>query len=279
MRDWSQAESEQDMAGEADDRAPFSLPESVAVRQDLAYGADPAQRVDVYLPRAPRAAPVLFMVHGGAWMLGDKAHGGVVANKVGRWVPKGYILVSVNYRLSPPEPLQQARDVAKALAFTQREAGGWGGDANRIVVVGHSAGAHLVALLAADPQLTTAEGARPWLGTVALDSAAYDVEEIMRGRHFRFYDRVFKDDPAYWRSASPLHRLTTTPRPLLAVCSSQRRRSCPQAQAFARKVTALGGRAEVLPVAKSHKEINHELGLPGPYTDAVEAFIRSLGMP
>jgi BD-FAE protein len=77
------------------------LPEGVTLHQDVAYGGDPAQRIDVYLPPQPQRAPILFMVHGGGWRRGDKDNPGVVDNKVARWVPKGIIFVSVDYRMMP----------------------------------------------------------------------------------------------------------------------------------------------------------------------------------
>jgi acetyl esterase/lipase len=231
------------------------------------------------LPEHAAAAPVLFMVHGGAWMVGDKATSRVVTNKMNRWVPKGFILVSVNYRMLPKaDPLEQANDVAKALAFAQSKAKSWGGDPARFVLMGHSAGAHLVALLAADPGIATRQGAKPWRGTVALDSAAFDVPRIMEARHPRFYDRVFKTDPEYWRKASPIYRLSSAGAPMMLVCSSLRQDSCPQAQSFAAKATAKGGRVSVLPIALSHGEINQNLGLAGEYTKAVESFLRSIGV-
>jgi arylformamidase len=73
--------------------------------------------------------------------------------------------------------------------------------------MGHSAGAHLVDLLAADPKIAFHEGAKPWLGTVSLDTATLDMEETMRGRHYGFYDAAFGKDPAYWAETSPIHRL------------------------------------------------------------------------
>jgi arylformamidase len=261
-------------------RAP-APPPGGRVERDVAYGPDSAQRFDVYLPAWKVAgAPVLVMAHGGAWLIGDKGSAGVVENKAAHWLPQGVIFVSVNYRLSPKaDPLAQADDVAKALAAAQARAAGWGADPARFVLMGHSAGAHLVALLAADPSIATRQGARPWLGTVVLDSAALDLVKIMEGRHLRFYDRVFKDDPAYWRRASPLERLTGTPAPMFVVCSSRRRDSCAHAREFAAKATALGGHATVQPEALSHAEINKTLGQAGPYTQAVDAFLRSVGVP
>ncbi len=65
------------------------LPEQHSVLSDLAYGQAPLQRLDVYLPAKPVHAPILLMVHGGAWRLGDKQAAAVVDNKVARWLPKG----------------------------------------------------------------------------------------------------------------------------------------------------------------------------------------------
>jgi len=256
------------------------LPTGARLEKDLAYGDDPAQKVDVYIPQGATGAPIILMVHGGAWMLGDKGNSGVVANKVANWLPKGYIIASPNYRMSrPPNPLDQADDVGRALAFVQSRAPAWGGDPSRVVLMGHSSGAHLVALLGADPSITARQGAKPWLGIVALDSAALNVVETMEGKHARFYDTVFGADRSRWSKASPFDRLTTAPRPMLLVCSSRRSDSCPAARALAAKVTSLGGQASVLPVDLNHGAVNAELGHPNEYTASVEAFMRSLGLP
>lgn len=254
---------------------PAAVPPGVVVERDLAYGPDPLQRLDVYRPERADNAPVLLMVHGGAWMIGDKALPSTVGNKVAHWLPKGVIIVSANYRLSPAaDPREQARDVARALAFAQGKAREWGGDPSRFVLMGHSAGAHLVALLAADPGIAYGLGARPWLGTVSLDSGAVDLVAVMQGRHFFLHDRVFGSDPAYWRSVSPLERLTGKPQPMLLVCGH-----CENAQTFAKKSRAAGGRVQVMPVKLSHREINAGLGVDGEYTAAVDAFLRTLGLP
>jgi len=268
--------------------ATFSLaaplvPEGVRRIADLPYGQDERQRMDIYLPAPPAGstakAPVIVMVHGGAWMVGNKAMPKVVENKVAFWVrQKGYIFVSVGYRLMPQaDPLQQAHDVATALAKAQGLAPSWGGDPAKVILMGHSAGAHLAALLAASPALAREAGAKPWLGTVALDSAALDLERIMQARHMRFYDRVFGADPAYWRSVSPNSVLAPDATPMLLVCSTQRADgSCAQSRDFAAKVTAKGVRANVLPQDLTHEQVNATLGLPGAYTEAVDGFMASL---
>lgn len=265
-----------------DDGAPSGkafLPAGARVQRDIAYGTDAAQRLDAYIPKAARGAPVIFMVHGGAWRLGDKASAGVVENKAARWLPRGVILVSVNYRMLPKaDPLMQANDVAMALAKAQGLAASWGGDPARFVLMGHSAGAHLVALIASTPAIAQQQGAQPWLGTVVLDSGAMDVVQIMASKHLHLYDKAFGTDPSFWLAASPFHRLSGTPAPVLVVCSTQRDDSCPPARRFVEKASTLGARASVLPVDLSHREINRSLGVSGVYTDNVESFIRSLGL-
>ena len=256
------------------------LPPEARFQRDVPYGDDPQQRLDVYIPGQAKGAPVILMVHGGAWMIGDKAASGFVSNKVARWLPKGYVIVSSNYRMSKrPNPLEQADDIARALAFVQAKAPSWGGDPTRVLLLGHSAGAHLVSLLAANQRIVTGKGGAPWLGTIVLDSAAYDVVEIMQSKHRGFYDRVFGKDRSFWTEASPYHRLTAAPAPMFLVCSSQRNDACPQARAFSSKVTELGGRVAVLPADLTHAQINKELGQPSEYTKAVEDFMRTLGLP
>lgn len=253
-------------------------PSDVTIQRELAYGSDQLQTIDVYAPANAEWAPVIFMVHGGGWRRGDKTNARVVENKITRWVARGFIFISVNYRMLPElDGLQQRDDIAAALAFAQQNAARWGGDASQFILMGHSAGAHLVALLNANPAAAREVGAQPWLGTVALDSGALDVPAIMQRRHLPLYDAAFGSDQQRWQLASPRHQLTRAAPPLLAVCSTQRRdKPCQQAQTFMQDAQALGNRAVVLPQDLSHSQINENLGLPGAYTEAVEDFMASL---
>ena len=269
--------------------APAVLAAGVQRIADVPYGADPAQRMDVYVPTSPTTgtnslvasavrAPVIFMVHGGGWRHGDKAMGRVVQEKVNRWVPKGFILISINYRMLPDAPVAvQERDVQAALMAAQQRAGTWGGDPSRFILMGHSAGSHLVALLNARAPQALREGAWPWLGTVSLDSAMMNVPARMRAPHLPLYDDAFGTDPAYWVAMSPFHQWTVGAPPMQMVCSAQRADDpCQQSDAMARHVRNQGGRAEVLPQDLDHGEINAQLGLDSDYTRAVEAFMGSL---
>lgn len=270
-----------DEEGVADGTA--DIPAGVRVLRDVAYGPATRNVFDVYLPpkgTAPLSgAPVIFMVHGGGWAFGDKGNKGVIENKVARWVPRGVIFISVNYRMVPEaNPLQQAQDVAAALSLAQKMASDWGGDPEKFVLMGHSAGAHLVMLLTADPALATAAGARPWRGTVSLDSGAIDVPQLMKMRHFKLYDRAFGTDENLWTAASPYHRMTSGMPPSLLVCSTRRADSCPVSRKFLRRAEELGVSAAILPEPLSHGEINGQLGADNDYTLRVEGFLRDLGV-
>jgi len=185
--------------------------------------------------------------------------------------------VSVDNRLLPEaDPLEQAQDVAKALATAQEKVRSLGGDPRSFVLMGHSAGAHLVTLLSANPNMATHVCAQLWRGTVALDSAAYDVAGIMSSPLPRLYDRAFGNDPAFWRRASPSAQLLPAARPMLLVCSSTRRESCAQAEDFEARARTVGVHAAVLPMAKSHFAINEDLGKPGSYAAAVDRFAQRM---
>jgi len=257
-----------------------ALPAGARVERDLAYGTEAAQTMDVYLPAGRPAGAVIVLVHGGGWAIGDKANPAVVTAKVAHWLPAGIVVVSINYRLLPrADVLQQAADVARAIAFVQAHAAGWRADPARVVVVGHSSGAHLAALLAADPALAEAEGAAAWLATILLDSAALDAVEIMRKPHRPLYDRALGATEADWMALSPLHRLRARPAPILIVHSDRRDDAAGASRRFAAAVAARGGRAEVHDVELSHTEINASLGLANAYTERVDAFLNSVGVP
>jgi acetyl esterase/lipase len=248
----------------------------VRVEHDIAYGPDPRQRFDAYLPGTVKG-PILLMVHGGGWVSGDKRSPAMIIPKVRYWTARGFVVVSTNYRLLPQaHPLEQARDVARALAQVQRRAEGWGADPRNLVLVGHSAGAHLVALIGAEPALAREQGADHWRATVTLDNPAFDVPALMAERHDTLYDRAFGRHPAYWKTVSPLHVVARDAPRMLAICARRSRVSCPQAQAFAARAGRAGVQVEVQPVDLGHAEINRQLGLPGAYSDSVDRWISSI---
>lgn len=255
--------------------------EQITIRRNIPFGTDPRQQFDVYLPTQPldakHARPWIFMVHGGAWRLGDKAHDNVVDHKVRHWVPKGMVLVSSNYRLVPKvDPLTQAQDLAKALANVQKNAASYGIDPKQCLLMGHSAGAHLAALLAVSPKLLHAAGATPCLGAVLIDSAAMNLPSVMERRHAAFYDQAFGNQPAYWRTVSPMDQMTKAVIPLLTICTARHDDACDQAKALTDQAKTLSSTPSDytwFKLSLSHAQANEQLGLIGPYTNAVDRFI------
>ncbi len=256
--------------------SPPALPAGARALRDVAYGDDPRQRYDVYLPAQPQQSPVILFVHGGGWANGNKDNPGVVENKAAYWLPKGYVLVSINYRMRPDTaPIDQARDVARALADVQKRAPSWNADPANVLLMGHSAGAHLAALVGASSTLWRDAGAARPRGVVSLDSGALDVPQTMKKPPLpRIYDAAFGRNPADWIAASPYHQLTRDAVPMLFVCSSRRQDACPQGRAMAEKAKTLGVAMEVLPEDLSHGEVNHLLGAPSAYTEAVDTFVQ-----
>jgi acetyl esterase/lipase len=133
------------------------------------YGSHPRQVLDVFRPKGVANAPVVLFVHGGAWMFGDKNLFGLYRS-VGRFLAShGIVAVLINYRLSPEVKYPaHVQDLARAFAWTRRNIAKYGGDPDRIALCGHSAGGHLVALLATDPTYLN----DPELGLKAADRAA-----------------------------------------------------------------------------------------------------------
>lgn len=258
------------------------LPVGTRVQRDIAYGNDPKQRYDVYLPaRMQPGAPILFMVHGGGWRRGDKASPGVVGNKAAHWLNQGFVFVSTNNRLVPEaNPMQQAEDVAAAIASVQQHAGQWGADPGKTILMGHSAGAHLVMLVSTKPDLLRKAGAQRPLGVVSLDSGALDVPTLMsQNRVPELYTNAFGSDPAFWRSVSPLQQLDRRALPMLLVCSSTRHfptSPCDEANKLAYLAHSVSVPALVLRQALPHGEINAQLGLSSDYTQAVSSWISVL---
>ena len=257
---------------------PPVVPAGTRMLRDDSYGADPRQTFDVYLPAVTEGAPVILFVHGGGWANGNKDNPGIVENKAAYWLPKGYVLVSTNYRMRPDTaPLQQARDVASALAKVQKLGPQWNANPARVTLMGHSAGAHLAVLIGASSDLWRDAGASRPLAVVSLDSGALNVPQTMAQPPLPgVYKRAFGDNQADWIAASPYHQLTADASPMLIVCSSRRRDVCAQSDAFKQKAASLGVRVQVLPENLSHAEINRDLGKTSAYTEAVDGFLRGL---
>ncbi|WP_341365604.1 alpha/beta hydrolase [Yoonia sp. BS5-3] len=245
-------------------------------RQEFAYGGDPLQRLDLYRAAQSTNAPIIVMLHGGAWRDGDKRARGVWQNKAAYWTARGYLFVSVNTRLLPDaHPTQQAQDLAAAMAFIQQNAARVGGNPDQIILMGHSAGAHVAALLATRNDLRRAAGVQPWAGTIVLDTAALDLETVMNDDPARLYLQAFGRGADYWRAASPLRHISRQEGPFLVVCSALRDDACPAAESFAQAAAAQRVDVTIAPQPLSHAQINRRLGQSSSYTATVDNWITS----
>lgn len=251
--------------------------------REYAYGADPKQRVDIVSPAGTAKRPLLVFVHGGGWSIGDKRH--AAAPKAQHLNGRGWAFGSVNYRLVPAAIVeQQAQDVAAAVAYLRANAAEMGIDPDRIVLMGHSAGAHLAALVATDPTYFRSAGVPlPSIkGVVLLDGAGYDVAKQMAFRGNAVpgsYQAAFGSDPARQRALSPtMHAAAPNVRKWLILPVSRRQDAVGQSTALAAALTAAGAKAAVSPVdGESHSTINRGFGEAGDVATArVDAFLDSL---
>jgi acetyl esterase/lipase len=131
----------------------------VTVERDIAFGDGERLKLDIYKPaEASGPLPVVVFFYGGSWQRGDKASYRFVGSALAR---AGIVAVVPNYRLYPPVRYPDfLRDSALVVRWTKDNAGRFGGDAGKVFLAGHSAGAYNAVSLATD---------RRWLGGVKLD--------------------------------------------------------------------------------------------------------------
>ncbi|MFK7836161.1 MAG: alpha/beta hydrolase [Sulfitobacter sp.] len=150
---------------------------SLTFRADVAYGPDARQRFDVFSPSAPGAParPCLVFLHGGFWQEGDKSVSGFAAQT---FAALGWACVSVGYTLTPQATLTEiVTEVSTALHHIHTHAGDLGIDPERIVLAGHSAGAHLAACILTN---ATGSGCHTMLAGAVLISGVYELAPIAR---------------------------------------------------------------------------------------------------
>ncbi len=232
-------------------------------------------------------APVVIWVHGGGFKTGDKAGGNIEA-KVALFRQMGYVTVSINYRLSPSEPGDpnikhpvHMQDVARAVAWIHDNIGGYGGDHARMAILGHSAGAHLTALVSTDGSYLGAHG-RGLANircTGSFDSEGYDITHAVAESEnlALMYRNAFGDDTAVWAAASPINHVAAGKDigPILLVARGSMNR-LEMVEAFRAKLAAAGVPATVIDAkAYSHLQVNQAIGEPHDtiMTPAIRTFL------
>jgi arylformamidase len=261
-----------------DFRNSYSGVGDATVNVDVPYGLDGAQKYDVYLPSNTSNAPIVVMIHGGAWTGGDKQADGVARQKAGYFVSKGYIFVSLNYRLLPQsDPLIQAADIARGIANIQTNAIKWGGDKRKIVLMGSGAGGHLAALLSSNPSLASDQGASIWAGAVVLETAALNIPALMSSSHSNRYDTAFGSNLEFWEDSSPTHLVHASGVPIMVVCSTASpENTCAKAQAFKQAASDAGVSVTVSQQSLEPRQVNSRVGESTSYTDTIESYIASV---
>ncbi|MFN3621109.1 alpha/beta hydrolase [Sphingorhabdus sp.] len=127
----------------------------------IAYGDDMRQKLDIYTPaeKAGTPRPVLIFFHGGAWRDGERDGYGFLGRA---FASRGFVTVVADYRKAPTVRFPAfVEDTAAAVAWVHDNVAKHAGDANRIFVMGHSAGAHIAMMTALDPQWLAANNLKP----------------------------------------------------------------------------------------------------------------------
>jgi len=172
-------------------------------------------RLDIYQPTKETAAPrpVVLFIHGGSWDSGSKDD--ILYKAIGRRLAKnGFVGVVISYRLAPKVLVpQQADDCARALAWTVAHVAEYGGDPGHLVLMGHSAGGGLAALLATGSDTLLAKHGLPATAAHAVlldDPAGLDMLDYLTKMQYPGDEKYlvpFSKDPAVWRQASALYHL------------------------------------------------------------------------
>ena len=252
---------------------------------DLAYTdpADASRRLDVYTPAEGKNHPVMIWIHGGGWRRGDKS---AVQHKPQAFVDKGFVFVSVNYRFVPQVTVKEMTgDIAKAIRWVHDHAADYRGSPDKIFVAGHSAGAHLSALVCTDDRYLKAEGIAlsAIKGCIPVDCAVYDIPRQLKSAgplRSGTYTSAFGENEAEQKQLSPMTHVAKGKGipPFLILHVANRPDATAQSQALAQALEGAGVQAKVVPgEGKTHATINNDLGLPNDApTKAVFEFLEGL---
>ena len=239
-------------------------------------------KVDIHAPitvknqgffKPGKKAPVLLYVHGGGWIKGSREK----SYKLDRFTTsRGWMLVSIDYRPVPKTNIDgQVKDVVHSINWVRRNISRYGGDAKRIVIMGHSAGSHLVSMVAAKRL-----GGK-LRGVIANDVQAYDMIAYggMRGSLPRVYAAAFGNNLDNWIRWSPVTYIRRAsaggfPPFMIMYSGSNYERRKTLANGFAADLKAKGTRVTLFNGRRySHGSIASTIGTSAEVTRAVERFL------
>lgn len=269
--------------------AAFAATPLAPVKSNIPYAQSAHERqvLDIYAPPAAKNLPVVFWIHGGGWQAGDKTS---VQLKPQIFVSKGFVFVSINHRLLPSVDMGTiVRDVAKALGWVHKNIASHGGDPTRILVMGHSSGAQLAALICTDDRYLKAEGV-PFSvlkGCVPVDGDTFDLPamiatgETRRRLHGqpepKYGHRLKFGTDAQHKEFSAVTHVAPNKNipPFLILHVAEQPDNTAQAQRLGAVLKAAGISVKVFGAREtSHSKINADLGVPDdPSTKELYVFV------
>ena len=192
----------------------------VTIERDVAYGADPRQRLDLHKPESRAGAPIVVFLHGGAYVRGDRSVNAEVYGNVATYFARqGMLGVNATYRLAPAAQWPAAaRDVGLLVQWLRANSAVHGGDPSRIYLLGHSAGATHVATYVYQTDLHPADG--PGVAGIVLMSGRYHFDPKPDDPNLMNFQSYFGTDAGRYPAQSPInHVKTAKPLPTFIVIS------------------------------------------------------------
>lgn len=251
-------------------KPPIVIAPNTVVTHDVAYTehtGDKLRTLDLYVPKGAEGAPVFVFIHGGGWNKRDKDE---VGSQPKLFNTAGAIVVSLNYRLAPavhhPENVE---DISAAIAWLQKNIAKSGGNPDKIVLMGHSAGSHLAALVATDGRYLAAHGLRrnQLRGVVSLDGSAFDIPDRIKNGVPQVADNcrlAFGERAEVQADGSPMNHIAgeVPLPPFLLIYRAEDSLNHTQSKRFAEGVERAGGKAKLVHIGetKTHQALCDDLG-------------------
>jgi acetyl esterase/lipase len=258
-----------------DTKGKYEVEKKLDITYNAAKDADPVRhKLDVYVPKGAKDFPVMMFVHGGTWKSGNKE----LYERLGvNFAKQGIVTVIINYRLSDGKGSvkhpDHIKDIAKAFAWMKENASKYGGSKDQLFISGHSAGGHLVSLLATDESYLKAEkcSIADIRGVVSV-SGVYTITNLFSGFH-----EAFGSEAAVCKAASPTTHVKEKHPPFLIAYGNK---DFPlfdlMADNFAKKLQECKCEAKVMKLDRDHISIVFEMGTKpeDPLAQAMVEFIK-----